>query len=88
MTTLGVDPIMCHAHGLCAEVLPELVELDEWGYPLLDPDEVPAELEAAAKRAAAACPTLALKVERSVTAVPAPRAGDRPAGARSLPRPG
>ena len=88
MSTLRVDPIMCHAHGLCAELLPELVELDEWGYPLLDPDEVPPGLEAAAKRAAAACPTLALKLDRSLIPVPAPREADPPSGARSLRRPG
>jgi len=88
VSTLRLDPIMCHAHGLCAELLPELVELDEWGYPLLDPDEVPPELEAAAKRAAAACPTLALKLERSVVPVPAPREAGRPSGALSLPRHG
>jgi len=63
MTTLRVDPITCHAHGLCAELLPELVELDEWGYPLLDPD-VPPELVGAARKAAKACPTLAMKVSR------------------------
>jgi ferredoxin len=79
---LRVDPVRCHAHGLCAELLPELVELDEWGYPLLDPGEMPPELEAAARRAASACPTLALRIERPVIAVPAPRAGGRPADAR------
>lgn len=62
--TLRLDPIMCHAHGLCAELLPELVAPDEWGYPLLDPGEVTPELQAAARRAAAACPTLALKLDR------------------------
>lgn len=88
MTALRLDPIMCHAHGLCAELLPELVQLDEWGYPLLDPDDVPPGLEAAARRAASACPTLALKLERSVIPVPAPRAGGRAADARSRPRRG
>ena len=33
---LRVDPINCHAHGLCAELLPELITLDEWGYPIID----------------------------------------------------
>jgi ferredoxin len=57
---LRVNPIMCQAHGLCAELLPELIALDEWGYPLLDPGPVPPELMAYAKRAVADCPTLAL----------------------------
>jgi ferredoxin len=57
---LRVNPITCQAHGLCAELLPELISLDEWGYPLLDPGPVPAELMAYARRAVADCPTLAL----------------------------
>lgn len=57
---LRVNPIACEAHGLCAELLPERVSLDEWGYPIVDGRPVPRELEALARRAAAACPTLAL----------------------------
>lgn len=68
MTRLRVDPISCRAHGLCAELLPELVALDEWGYPIL-PDgtstPVPPALATAAKAAAAACPTLALRLTAS-----------------------
>jgi ferredoxin len=63
-TRLRVDPIGCRAHGLCQELLPELVDLDEWGYPLLADRAVPAELVAHARRAAAACPTLALRLVR------------------------
>jgi ferredoxin len=59
---LHVNPIGCRAHGLCAELLPELIDLDEWGYPLLSPADVPPELLAAARAAAAACPTLALRL--------------------------
>jgi ferredoxin len=61
---LRVDPIDCRAHGLCQELLPELVSLDEWGYPLLADRPVPPELMAHARRAAAACPTLALHLLR------------------------
>ncbi len=57
---LRVNPIMCEAHGLCAELLPELIRLDDWGYPILDPPEVPPELLDLARRAAQMCPTLAL----------------------------
>jgi len=57
---LRVNPISCKAHGICAELLPELISLDEWGYPLLDPRPVPADLMAHARRAVADCPTLAL----------------------------
>ena len=59
---LVVDPIVCDGHGLCAELLPELIELDDWGYPILRSPEVPRQLEAYARRAVAACPVLALKL--------------------------
>jgi ferredoxin len=61
---LRVNPISCEGHGLCAELLPELVRLDDWGYPILASDVVPPELEALAHRAMNACPTLALALER------------------------
>ena len=62
---LRVNPIACAGHGVCAELLPELVTLDEWGYPLIDPRPVPPALDRAARRAVAACPALALKLTRS-----------------------
>jgi ferredoxin len=57
---LTVNPIACDGHGICAELLPELIHLDDWGYPIIDPSPVPPELEGLARRAVAACPTLAL----------------------------
>jgi ferredoxin len=60
---LRVNPIACEAHGLCAELFPERIELDEWGYPIVN-DDVPPELEKHARRAAAECPTLALRLSR------------------------
>ena len=59
-----VNPIDCTAHGLCAELLPEWIELDEWGYPAISPDQLPETLVAHARRAAAACPTLALRLQQ------------------------
>jgi ferredoxin len=59
-----VDPIACTAHGMCAELLPERITLDEWGYPIVASGPVPPALVAHARRAAAACPTLALRLER------------------------
>ena len=56
---LVVNPITCEAHGLCAELFPERIRLDEWGYPIIDDRPIPERLEAHARRAAAACPTLA-----------------------------
>jgi ferredoxin len=61
---LGVNPIACEAHGICAELLPERISLDEWGYPVLDGQPLTAELLAHAQRAARACPTFALLVEQ------------------------
>ena len=62
---LHVNPIACVAHGLCAELLPEMISLDPWGYPILTPEDgrVPRQLAGHARRAADACPTLALILE-------------------------
>jgi ferredoxin len=59
-----LNPIACEAHGMCAELLPERITLDEWGYPLIDDEPLPHALLSHAKRAAAACPTFALLIER------------------------
>jgi ferredoxin len=61
---IRVNPITCEAHGLCAELLPERITLDEWGYPIIDGRPLPRSLEQLARRAASVCPTLALIVER------------------------
>ena len=56
---IRVNPIACDGSGLCAELLPERVTLDDWGYPVVDPTPLTRELEEHAERAAADCPTLA-----------------------------
>ena len=56
-----VDPIACTGHGLCADLFPERVGLDRWGYPIIDPAAIPATLEVHARRAVAVCPVLALR---------------------------
>ncbi len=61
---LRVNPITCTGHGACAELLPEVIELDPWGYPILRSATVPLSLVPHARRAAASCPTLALMLER------------------------
>jgi ferredoxin len=60
---LRLNPIACEAHGLCAELFPERISLDEWGYPVIDEEPIPAELVEHARRAADACPTMALLLE-------------------------
>ena len=59
--TLKVDWPACRARGLCAELLPEVVELDEWGYPIVD-GEVTADLLREAREAVRMCPQLALRL--------------------------
>ncbi|MGB7981476.1 MAG: ferredoxin [Candidatus Nanopelagicales bacterium] len=59
---IRVNPILCVGHGVCAELLPERISIDEWGYPIVTERAVPRELEAHARRAAAACPVLALRI--------------------------
>jgi ferredoxin len=68
---LQVDPIACTGHDLCAELLPELIRLDDWGYPIIsEPGDDPPDLSDV-RRAIAACPVLALRL------IPLP-AGSRP----------
>jgi ferredoxin len=61
---LRVDPVACDAFGYCAELLPERVTLDEWGYPVVDGAPVPRDLVVLATRAAAECPRRALHLEQ------------------------
>ncbi len=57
---LAVNWITCDGHGMCAELLPELIRLDDWGYPIVDTRDIPPHLEAHVNHAIEACPTLAL----------------------------
>jgi ferredoxin len=62
---LRIDRIRCDGHGLCAELLPELIGLDDWGYPIIKAGTVPASLVEHARRAVDACPVLALRLART-----------------------
>ncbi|MGZ4689954.1 MAG: ferredoxin [Acidimicrobiia bacterium] len=59
---LRLDPIRCDGHGICAELFPEGITLDDWGYPIVRSGPIPANLMEHAKRAVFACPVLALKL--------------------------
>jgi ferredoxin len=59
---LIVDPVACTGHGMCAELFPEWIELDDWGYPIVDDAVVPPEMREHAERAIRSCPTLALRL--------------------------
>ena len=59
--TLRVDWPRCRARGICFELLPESVVLDDWGYPVIDAT-IPDSLLAEAREAVRACPQLALRL--------------------------
>jgi ferredoxin len=59
---LRVDWPACKASGVCAEVLPALVRLDEWGYPVIAVKPVPDAMSKQAERAVVECPTQALRL--------------------------
>jgi len=71
-TYLTVNPIACHGHGICAEMLPEHITLDPWGYPILHATPIDAEDLRDVRRAIALCPRLALQLQQQ-PARPAPR---------------
>ena len=61
-----VDWTRCDGHGSCAELLPEILESDEWGFPINRSGKrdaaVPDGLEDHARRAVKACPLQALRL--------------------------
>jgi ferredoxin len=59
---LAVDPIACDGRGLCAELLPGLITLDDWGFPLISSQAIPAALRGEASAAVHLCPRLALRL--------------------------
>jgi ferredoxin len=67
---LQIDRIRCDGHGLCAELLPELISLDDWGYPITKAGAVPTSLVEHARHAVDACPVLALRLAR-IASLPA-----------------
>lgn len=76
---LSVNWARCEGHGLCAHLLPELITLDDNGFPSFPDSPVPAWLEPAAQRAVGACPALALRVNPGGPASPRTRTARRAA---------
>ena len=60
---LRVDPIACDGYGFCAELLPEVVTLDDWGYPIIIDSGLEGDLAKEAKIAVRLCPKLALRLD-------------------------
>ena len=72
-TELWIDRTKCDGSRLCAELFPERISLDDWGYPIISPGPIPGSLMAHAQKAVDSCPVLALalrKIERRPTPSP------------------
>lgn len=69
---LKVDWTRCDGHGLCAHLVPELVQLDGHGYPAFLDMPVPFWLEREARQAVEMCPALALKLTAAQAPDPRP----------------
>lgn len=60
---LQIDWTRCDGHGLCAELMPDRIGLDDWGFPVMRRTTVAVgELEDA-RRTVALCPALALRLQ-------------------------
>ncbi len=77
---LVVDPVACDGAGLCAELLPERIHVDPWGFPIIEPGELPDPLLDLARRAVTSCPRVALTLVRISTPTGEPT---RPPAVRS-----
>lgn len=66
--TLVLNPTLCDGRGMCHDAAPDLIGIDEWGYPLLPGAQLRASIDKrdirAAEAATHACPLLALHIER------------------------
>jgi ferredoxin len=66
---LRVNPILCNGFGYCAEIVPELITLDDWGFPIVSSSPIERDhLLRLARRAVVTCPRLALLIEETVPA--------------------
>jgi ferredoxin len=68
VATLLLNPTICDGRGMCHDAAPHLIELDEWGYPILPQGGLRYDLTKSERKAAEdathACPVLALHIER------------------------
>jgi ferredoxin len=60
-----LNPAACDGFGFCAQIVPELLSLDEWGFPAVSEDEIPEALMRAARQAVHLCPRRALSLSES-----------------------
>jgi len=59
---VSIDRIRCDGRGMCAEILPEMIKLDPWGYPIIRRGSIAENLVPHARRAVNDCPVLALRL--------------------------
>ncbi|WP_101951570.1 ferredoxin [Mycobacterium sp. 3519A] len=66
---LHIDWTRCDGRGLCAELLPQVLRRDPWGYPLVRDGTrepaIPATAVGDARAAVSRCPRLALSLIKS-----------------------
>jgi ferredoxin len=61
---MRVNPVLCDGYGYCAEIVPEIVTLDDWGFPIVNSDSIDdGRVLNLAERALATCPRLAILLE-------------------------
>jgi ferredoxin len=53
----------CCGYGICAEICPQVFQLDDMGFAFVESEEVPEELTASAQEACESCPESAIVVE-------------------------
>lgn len=65
---LHIDWTRCDGHGTCADLLPDLISRDAWGYPVLDQHGAKQDVDiepgqrSRAALAVEVCPMLALRL--------------------------
>jgi ferredoxin len=80
--TLRVIWPYCKAYGACAELLPRRITLDPWGYPIVDPEPIPASEHRDALQTVRACPKRALLLMQTDDYRPGPAPARSPPPAR------
>jgi ferredoxin len=59
---LRVDWIRCDGYGLCGDLAPDVIALDEWRYPIILAGSIPDVLRSDVQRAIDCCPMRALSL--------------------------
>jgi ferredoxin len=62
--SISVDRLRCDGRGVCADLFPEMISLDDWGYPIVAPTDLPEHQLRAARLAVSRCPVMALRIAR------------------------